>query len=84
MPFADDVGAIGFRETIEVDGADIELYWLLRTSVREKDLWAVIASLFLSVRWNSAIDPGGESFSSTRENTEVWAADSHERHARTA
>ena len=40
----------------------------------KKALWAVIASLFLSVRWNSAIDAGGESFSFTRENTGVWTA----------
>ena len=35
----------------------------------KKALWAVIASLFLTVRWNSAIDPGGASFSFTGENT---------------
>jgi hypothetical protein len=33
----------------------------------KKALWAVIASLFLSVKWNSAIDPGGESFSFIRD-----------------
>jgi hypothetical protein len=33
-----------------------------------------IASLFLSVRWDSAIDPGRESFTFTRENSGVWTA----------
>ncbi len=31
-------------------------------------LWAFIASLFLAVRWDSAIDRGGEWFSYRREN----------------
>src|SRR6266699_402012 len=44
-------------------------------------LWPVIVSLFLSARGNSAIDPGGEAFSSTRENTQIWVADHQERHA---
>ena len=45
------------------------LYWLLSTSVREKGHLAMIPILFLSVRWDSAIDRGGESFSFTRETT---------------
>ena len=53
------------------DGLMAELYWLLGTSVREKAARAFIASLFLSVRWDSVIDRGGESFSFTRENTNV-------------
>jgi hypothetical protein len=60
------------------------LYWLLSTSVREKSHLALITILFLSVRGNSAIDPGRESFSSTRENTEIWVADHQERHAQAA
>jgi hypothetical protein len=47
-------------------------------------LWAVIARLFLSVRWDSAIDPGRESFSFTRENTGVWIANHQGRHAKAA
>src|SRR6266581_3283471 len=46
--------------------------------------WAFIASLFLSVRWDSAIDRGGEWFSFTRENTGVWAEDLQRRHAMAA
>jgi hypothetical protein len=42
--------------------------------------WAIIASLFLSGRWNSAIDPVGESFSFTRENTGIWTANHQGRH----
>src|SRR6266704_2536209 len=45
---------------------------------------AIIASLFLSVRWNSAIDPGGESFPFTRENTGVGTANHQGRHAQAA
>ena len=48
-----------------------KLYWLLSTSVREKGHLAMIPILFLSVRWDSAIDRGGESFSFTRETTGV-------------
>jgi hypothetical protein len=42
---------------------------------KKEALWPVIVRHFLSVRGNSAIDPGGELFSSTRENTEIWVAD---------
>jgi hypothetical protein len=37
--------------------------------------WAFTTRLFFVVRWVSAIDPGGEWFSYTRENTVLWAAD---------
>ncbi len=47
-------------------------------------LWAVIASLFHSVWWDSVIDQGGEWFSCTRENSGVGAANSQKRHAQTA
>ena len=57
------------------------LYWLLSTSVREKGHLAMIPILFLSVRWDSAIDRGGEWFSFTRENTGVWAENHQGRHA---
>jgi phage gp45-like len=60
------------------------LYWLLGTSVQKEALWPVLVSLFLSARGNSGIEIVGESFSTTRENKEVLAADSHERHAQTA
>src|SRR5205823_3005650 len=36
----------------------LRLYWLLSTSVREKGHLAMILILFLSVRWDSAIDRG--------------------------
>jgi hypothetical protein len=60
------------------------VYWLLGTSVQKEILWLVIVSLFLSARGNSGIEIVGESFSTTRENKEVLAADSHERHAQAA
>jgi hypothetical protein len=60
------------------------LYWLLGTSVQKEALWPVIVSLFLSARGNSGIEIVGESFSTTRENKEVLAADSHKRQAQTA
>ena len=60
------------------------LYWLLSTSVREHGLLSFSARFFLVVRWDSATDPGGKSFSYTRENTRLWAADSQERHAQAA
>ncbi|HKF39188.1 MAG TPA: hypothetical protein VKB35_19990 [Ktedonobacteraceae bacterium] len=50
----------------------------------KKALWAVIANLFLSVRRDSAIDPGGELFLFTRENIGVWAEDHYRRHAKAA
>jgi len=50
----------------------------------KKALWAVIASLFLTVRWNSAIDPGGKAFSFTRENIGVWTANHQGWHAKAA
>jgi hypothetical protein len=46
--------------------------------------WAFTARFFLVVQWNSATDGGGKSFSSTRENTEVWAANHQGRHAQAA
>src|SRR5260370_29831565 len=64
--------------------AGVCLYGLLRTSVRERGPWAFIASIFLSVRWDAAIDRGGEWFSFTRENTGVWAEDHQGRHAMAA
>jgi hypothetical protein len=51
---------------------------------KKEALWPVSVSLFLSARGNSGIEIVGESFSTTRENKEVLAADSHERHAQTA
>jgi phage gp45-like len=60
------------------------LYWLLGISVQKEALWLVIVSLFLSARGNSGIEIVGESTSTTRENKEVLAADSYERHAQTA
>ena len=41
--------------------------------------WAFTTRLFFVVRRVSAIDPGGEWFSYTRENTVLWAADYQER-----
>jgi hypothetical protein len=46
--------------------------------------WAFTARLFLVVKWDSATDRGGKEFSYTRENREVWAVDSQERHAQAA
>jgi hypothetical protein len=52
--------------------------------VKKEVFWLVIVSLFLSARGNSAIDPGGEAFSPTRENTEIGVADHQEGHAQAA
>ena len=43
--------------------------------------WAFTARLFLMVKWDSANDRGGESFSFTRENTGVGTTNHQGRHA---
>jgi hypothetical protein len=42
---------------------------------------AFTAHFFLVVKWDSANDRGGESFSFSRENTEVWTTNHEGRHA---
>ena len=44
---------------------------VLSTSARENGHLAIITIHFLTVKWDSAIDRGGESFSFTRETTGV-------------
>jgi len=64
--------------------AFIALYWLHRTSVRERGPWAFTARLFFVVKRILAIEIAGKSFSWTRENRHVGAAAYQGRHAQTA
>jgi hypothetical protein len=50
----------------------------------KKTLWTGFARLSLSVRWNTAIDPEGESFSLSKENIGVGATNHQGRHAQAA
>jgi hypothetical protein len=43
--------------------------------------WAFTARLFLMVKWDSANDRGGKSFSFSREITGVWTTNHQGRHA---
>jgi hypothetical protein len=50
----------------------------------KEDLWTVIANLFFSVRGTEPSIQQGNRSHPQGKNREVWAASSHERHARTA
>jgi hypothetical protein len=69
----------GSNDYVAVERIPSCIGYLAHPFVKEA-LWAFIAILFLSVRWDSAIDRGRESFSFTRENTGVWTADNQGRH----
>jgi hypothetical protein len=56
--------------------------WDIRS--RKRPPWAFTTLRFLTVRWSSAIEGAGESFSFTRENRCVWAADHEDRPAKVA
>jgi len=70
------------REQQEADCPPVLATWDIRS--RKRPPWAFTTLRFLTVRWSSAIEGARESFSSTRENRCVWAADHEDRPAKVA